>query len=102
MNALIDRFANALKQVLRRAVSEPQGSYVLITGEVEDGLRVVICATKGYAKILLYENAPSLDCKELEYEPLGLYAFSEDPDELAKKVLSKVSNLCLRKRADLF
>lgn len=89
----------ALKQAFRKSFHEVQGSYILVTGELDEGSRIVVCATDGYAKVVLYEDVLSLDCREIEYEPHGLYAFSEDPEELVKKVVLKAVSLSLRKRA---
>ncbi|MEM1695703.1 MAG: hypothetical protein QXS14_04870 [Desulfurococcaceae archaeon] len=86
-----------VKRNLSKAVYEKQGRYTLIVGEF-NGVKVVVCLAENYAKVMLEEDVPTLNCREAEYSPAGLYAFSEKPENLASRIAEKISTLVSRKR----
>jgi hypothetical protein len=92
----MNTFFNILSKNLDRITRENQGSYLLILGEVK-GKKIAICTKKGehsiYAKITLEELLSSLDCREVEYNPHGLYVFAETEEELAEKTISKITRV---------
>jgi len=43
-----------------------------------------------YGKVARTDAMPWLDCRELEYDPRGLYVFARDPREFVEKTLVKM------------
>ena len=92
---LSEKAAELLKSKLEKALSEKQGAYILLVGSYS-GVKVVVCLSSVYAKIILEKDLSMLSCREAEYNPHGLYAFSSKPEELAEKVLEKIVLLARR------
>lgn len=97
---LVEEFIRELGKRAGRLVRERENGYMLLVAEIM-GKRVLFCFKEGYtgyyyAKIVLESDLSSLSCREAEYSPLGLYAFSESPAELAKKSYEKAAILTTR------
>ncbi len=91
-----------VKEILREQLKankiriiEPQGfedCYLFIV-EIGDDV-YLIGSWRGknslYAKIIPATSAPTRwDCRSLEYNPVGLYVFAENPQELARNIAKK-------------
>ncbi len=91
-----------VKEILREKLGankirliEPRGiedCYLLII-EVGDDVFLIGLWSGGrafYAKITPAVSVPTRwDCRSLEYTPVGLYAFAENPRELAQQIIEK-------------
>lgn len=105
MSSPVDLFISALRARSNRVLSEKQGDYTLVVASIESR-DVVFCFKRGsysnvyYAKIALAEELSSLDCTELEYSPLGLYVFAENPTTLAENAIKKARALLGRRRSE--
>jgi hypothetical protein len=101
MSSPQDVLVEVLRSHSSRVLTERQRDYLLILFSV-DNRDVVLCFKKGYysnvyyAKLGLAESLMSLDCSELEYSPLGLYAFSNSPSQLAEIAIKKARILVAR------
>jgi len=95
-----------VKEILRERLNanrirviEPQGlenCYILVV-EVGDDV-FLIGLWRGektyYAKISPATSIPARwDCRSLEYSPIGLYAFAEEPGKLAFRINEKFSKI---------
>lgn len=97
-----EEFISALSQKVKRVVSERQGNYTLLLTEIQ-GIRVIFCLKETtlelyYVKVILEEDISSLSCREAEYAPTGLYAFSKDPRSLAELAYKKSLFIINRKK----
>lgn len=101
---MFEEFIRKLSNRTGRVISEREADYLLVLTSVE-GVNVVICLRESnrgyYAKVILEKNLSFISCREAEYSPLGLYAFSQNIDELFEKVYSKVTYLIERDRISL-
>ncbi|ACL10610.1 hypothetical protein DKAM_0284 [Desulfurococcus amylolyticus 1221n] len=84
-----------LAKYFSKVIYEEQGHYMfflLSSGQHE----YVLCMDKAsqfmYGKIVRLDNTAFLNCRELEYEPRGLYVFARNPSELVGKILSKLGS----------
>jgi hypothetical protein len=93
---LFEQIVKALSERARRVVKEVQERYTMIYLKLNEA-DFVICASRGaYAyivKIGLEHEAPSLNCREFEYSPSGLYAFGASEEELVSKIIEKLEVL---------
>ncbi|MEM0000253.1 MAG: hypothetical protein QXP03_02230 [Desulfurococcaceae archaeon] len=97
---LVEEFTRVLSEKARRVIREREGGYILLVAEIL-GKRLLFCLKEShaeyyYVKIIPEDDLSSLSCKEAEYSPLGLYAFSKSPVELAKKSYEKAIALVTR------
>jgi len=101
MSTDVDLFINTLKSHSKKVLVEKQREYLLMVASI-NGKDVILCFKKGlhadiyYVKLALVEDLPVLECIELEYSPLGLYAFSENPAILAENAIKKARLLMER------
>ncbi|MCY0867687.1 MAG: hypothetical protein OWQ48_00425 [Desulfurococcus sp.] len=86
-----------LEKFFERVISEDQGSHILFIASIASR-KYILCLpkTRGehvYGKLVRADAASSFDCKEIEYEPRGLYIFAKSIQELAAKVHSKLEQV---------
>jgi len=76
-----------------RVIVEEQGLYTLLLLSRNEE-EYIVCISRGseyiYGKIARADTMPWLDCRELEYDPRGLYVFARDPREFVEKTLVKM------------
>lgn len=93
---MFEQVVKSLSERARRVVKEDQGHYTMIYLKLDEA-GFVICASRGayayIAKVSLEREAPSLNCRELEYSPSGLYAFGASEEELASKIVERLEVL---------
>ncbi len=93
-----------VKEILREQLKvdkirliEPHGfedCYLLVVEAGDDVFLIGLWSGRKafYAKITPAVSVPTRwDCRNLEYTPVGLYAFAEDPRELAQRIKEKFS-----------
>ncbi|ADV64976.1 hypothetical protein [Desulfurococcus mucosus] len=82
-----------LSKYFSRVVSEEQGPYVFFLVSGRDA-EYVICVRKAeeylYGKVVKADKVSGFNCREIEYEPHGLYVFAKEPGGLAEKILLKL------------
>ncbi|MEM4717706.1 MAG: hypothetical protein QXE81_02965 [Desulfurococcaceae archaeon] len=95
----MEDFAKLIDERIGKSIKERQGNYLMVVTSV-DNVRVIICFRQGhftyYAKIVLEKDSESLNCIEAEYNPHGLYVFSNRIDDLVEKVFFKAKMLVSR------
>lgn len=97
---MAEEFIRVLSERAGRVIRERENGYILLVTEILNK-HVLFCFKEGYTgyhyvKIISESDLSSLSCKEAEYSPLGLYAFSKSPAELAKKSYEKAVILITR------
>lgn len=97
---MAEEFVKALSQRVSKVLRERVGKYTLLLTEVSDS-KIVMCFKEGatgvyYVKVMLERDLSSLNCREAEYSPHGLYAFSKNPVDLATKAYEKAMELVNR------
>lgn len=97
---MAEEFIHVLSERAGRVICEREDGYILLIAEML-GKHVLFCLKEGYTgyyyvKIVSESDLSLLSCKEAEYSPLGLYAFSKSLTELAKKSYEKATTLIIR------
>jgi len=101
MSTAVEFFINTLKSHSKKVLVEKQRDYLLVIASI-NGKDVILCFKRGfhantyYVKLALAEDISTLECPELEYSPLGLYVFSENPAILAETAIRKARLLVER------
>ena len=81
-----------LSKYFDKILCEDQGRYIMCIARYagEDYVLCISLTGKApYAKIMKADKVPAMECRMLEYDPRGLYAFGENIEVLAKKILKK-------------
>ncbi len=76
-----------------KILCEDQGKYIMCIARYADEDYILCISLTGkapYAKIMKADKVSTMECRMLEYDPRGLYAFGENIAVLAKKILEKI------------
>ncbi len=83
---------NVLSKYFDKILCENQGKYIMCLARYAEEDYILCISLTGkapYAKIMKADKVSTMECRMLEYDPRGLYAFGENIEVLAKKILEK-------------
>jgi len=90
---MISSLREEFSKYFSRVIVEEQGPYTLLLLSRNEE-EYIVCISRGdeyiYSKIARADTVSWLDCRELEYDPRGLYVFARDPREFIEKTLAKM------------
>ncbi len=82
-----------LSKYFDKILCEDQGKYIMCIARYADEDYILCISLIGkapYAKIMKADKVSTMECRMLEYDPRGLYAFGENIVVLAKKIYEKI------------